>query len=61
MIQVDGNINDQGISILIHSEDSHIYLDPKMVEILHLLRRKIGKPWLVQLVVGTKSKINEMV
>jgi hypothetical protein len=32
IIEVEGNINDQPISILIGSRSSHSYLDPKMVE-----------------------------
>jgi hypothetical protein len=49
MIEVEGKINDQPISILIDSEDSHSYLDPKIVERFQFPRRNIGKPWLVQL------------
>jgi hypothetical protein len=49
MIEVEGKINIQPISILIDSGASHSYLDPKMVEIFQLSRRKLGKPWLVQL------------
>jgi len=61
MIEVKGNINDRPIAILIDSGDSHSYLDPKMVEIFHLSRSKLGNPWLVQLAIGEKRKINEMV
>jgi hypothetical protein len=32
-----------------------------MVEIFQLLKRNIGKPWLVHLSIGSKRKINEMV
>jgi predicted aspartyl protease len=32
MIEVEGKINNQPISILIDSGASHSYLDPKMVE-----------------------------
>jgi hypothetical protein len=32
-----------------------------MVEIFQLPRSKLGKPWLVKLVIGAKMKINEMV
>jgi hypothetical protein len=49
MIEVEGKINDQHISILIDSGASHSYLDPKMVEIFQLPRSKLGKPCLVQL------------
>jgi hypothetical protein len=61
MIEVEGKINDQPIAILINSGASHGYLDPKMVERFHLPRSKLGKYWLVQLAIGEKRKINEMV
>jgi hypothetical protein len=61
MIEVEGKINDQPISILIDSGASHSYLDPKMVEKFQLPISKLGKPWLVQLAIGEKRKINEMV
>jgi hypothetical protein len=61
MIEVEGKINDQPIAILIDLGASHNYLDPKMVEIFHFLRSKLGKPCLVQLAIGEKRKINEMV
>jgi hypothetical protein len=32
-----------------------------MVKRFYLSRSKLGKPWLVQLSIGTKRKINEMV
>jgi hypothetical protein len=43
MIEVEGNINDQPISILIESRASHSYLDPKMVERFHFPRSNLGK------------------
>jgi hypothetical protein len=58
---MEGKINNQTIAILIDSRASHSYLDPKMVEILHFLRSKLGKYWLVQLATRAKRKINEMV
>jgi predicted aspartyl protease len=47
MIEVEGLINNQTITILIDSGSSHIYIYPRMVESLHLPRRKHGKSWLV--------------
>jgi hypothetical protein len=61
MIEVEGKINDQTISILIYLGSIHSYIDPKMVEIFQFPRSKLGKPWLVQLATGAKRKINEMV
>jgi predicted aspartyl protease len=61
MIEVEGMINNQTITILIDSGASHSYIDPKMVESLHFPRNKHGKSWLVQLATGAKRKVNEMV
>jgi hypothetical protein len=58
---VEDMINNQTISILIDSRASHSYKDTKMVECLHLPRRKHGKSWLVQLATEAKRKVNEMV
>jgi len=61
MIEVEGKINDQPITILIDSGDSHSYLYPKMVEIFYLPRSKVGKSWLVHLATREKRKISEVV
>ena len=61
MIEVEGMINNQTIVILIDSRASHSYIDPKMVESLHLPRSKHGKSWLMQLAIRAKRKFNEMV
>jgi hypothetical protein len=47
MIEVEGMINNQTIVILIDSGAIHSYIDPEMVECLHLLRSKHVKSWLV--------------
>jgi hypothetical protein len=47
MIEVEGMINNQTISILIYSGASHSYIDPKMLESFHLPRIQHGKSWLV--------------
>jgi hypothetical protein len=61
MIELEGMINNQTISILIDSGASHSYIDPKMVERFHFPRRKHGKSWLVHLATRTKRKVNKMV
>jgi hypothetical protein len=61
MIEVEGKINDQPIAILIDSGAIHSYIDPKLVEIFHLQRRKHGKSWVLQLSTGAKRRINELV
>jgi hypothetical protein len=43
MIEVEGMINNQTITILIDSGASHSYIDPKMVESLHFPRTNNGK------------------
>ena len=47
MIEVEGMINNQTITILIDSGASHSYIDPRMVESFHFRRSKHGKYWLV--------------
>jgi hypothetical protein len=61
MIEVEGKINNQTISILIDLGSIHSYIDPKMVERLHLPRNKLGKSWLVKLAIEAKRKNNEIV
>jgi hypothetical protein len=61
MIEVEGMINNQTISILIDSGSSHSYIDPKMVESLHFPRIKHGKSSLLLLATRSKIKVNEMV
>jgi hypothetical protein len=61
MIDVEGMINNQPFSILIDSGASHSYVDPKVVESLHLSRSKNKKCWLVQLSTGTERKVIELI
>jgi hypothetical protein len=61
MIEVEGMINNQPFTILIDSGASHSYIDPREVEKLHLSRRKHEKSCLVQLAIGTKRKVTELV
>jgi hypothetical protein len=61
MIEVEGMINNRPLVILIDSGASHSYVDPRMVESLHLMRSKHEKPWLVKLATGTKRKVTELV
>jgi hypothetical protein len=46
MIELEGKINNQPISILIDLGAIHSYLDPKMVERFNFPRSKLGKFWL---------------
>jgi hypothetical protein len=47
MVKVEGNIDNQPITILIDSRASHSYIDPNMVEIFKMKRSKHEKSWLV--------------
>ena len=53
MIEVEGMINNRGminnqpLVILIDSGASHSYVDPRVVDSLHLMRSKHEKSWLV--------------
>jgi hypothetical protein len=43
MIEVEGKIINQPISILIDSGATHCYIDPKIVDIFHLEKCKLWK------------------
>jgi hypothetical protein len=47
MIEVEGMINNHTFIVLIDSRGSHSYIDPRVVESLHLSRSKHEKSWLV--------------
>jgi hypothetical protein len=61
MIEVEGKIDNQPITILIYYGVIHSYMNSNIVEIFHLQMSKHKKSWLVQLAIGAKRKINELV
>jgi hypothetical protein len=61
MIEVEGKIINHPVAILIDSEEIHCYIDPKIVDRLHLQKSKLVKASLVQLATGTKRRIHDMV
>jgi hypothetical protein len=61
MIEVEGKIINQPITILIDLGAGHHYIDPKIVDRLHLDKSKLGNVILVQLATGTKRRIHDMV
>jgi hypothetical protein len=61
MIEVEGKVINQPVSILIDLRASHCYIDPKIGDRLHLDKIKLEKSRLVQLVTRTKRRINEVV
>jgi hypothetical protein len=58
MIQVEGKIINQPIYILIDSGEIHSYIDPKVVDIFHLMKSKLETSWLVHLATKTKRMFN---
>jgi hypothetical protein len=61
MIEVEGMIINHLVSILIDLGASHCYIDPKIVDRLHLEKSKLEKSSLVWLDTRAKRRINEMV
>ena len=61
MIEVAGKIINQHVVILIDLGSIHCYIDPKIVDSLHLEKIDLGKSVLVQLATGTKRRIHDMV
>jgi hypothetical protein len=59
MIEVEGKIDNQPITILIDSRGSHSYINSNIYEIFHLQKSKHKKSWLVQLATVAKRKIND--
>ncbi len=47
MIEIEGMIHDQVVSILIDSGASHSYIDPRVVDECFLPKRKHDHSWLV--------------
>jgi hypothetical protein len=61
IIEVEGKIDNDPISILIDYIAMHSYINSNILEIFHLQRSKHKKSWLVQLTIGAKRNINELV
>jgi hypothetical protein len=61
MIEVEGNIINQPFAILIDSGEIHFYIDPNIMDQLHLEKIKLEKESLVHLATGTKRRIHDMV
>ena len=61
MVEVAGKIAEKYISILINPGSTHSYIAPRVVEICAFKKVKHRKSWLVQLAIGTKRKVSEVV
>ena len=58
VVEVEGEIAKQTVSVLIEPGLNHIYITPGHVA---LNKSKHRRPWLVQLANGTKKKISKVV
>ena len=56
MIELEGKLLSQPVSILVDPGASLSYVSPKLVEICKLQSQKFRNPWLVQLAMGAKRK-----
>ena len=54
MVEIEGMINNQTISILIDPGAILIYISPRIVDLCKLVLEKYYKSWLVQLATCTK-------
>ena len=61
MVEVEGKIVEEFVSVLIDPRSSHIYITPRIVEIFSFKKLKHIKSWLVQIATGTKRKVSEVV
>ena len=61
VVEVAGKIVEQSISILIDPGSTHSYITPRLVEICAFKKVKYRKYWLVQVAIGTKRKVSEVV
>ena len=61
MVEVEGKIAKQSVSVLIDPGSTHNYITPKIVEMCAFKKLKHSKSWLVQLATRTKRIVSEVV
>lgn len=61
MVELEGIITKQPVSVLIDPRSNLSYISPRVVEACSLQKKKHTKTWLVQLATGTKRKVAEVV
>ena len=61
MVEIEGKVSNTSISILIATNTFLSYASPNIVETCKLDKVKPEKPWMVQLSIGTKRKVSEIV
>ena len=57
MIELEGKILTQSVSILVDPGASLSYISPRMVDLCRLKEKKFKSSWLVQLATGAKHKV----
>ena len=61
IIDIEGMINNQPISILIDPSESMSYISPRIVELCKFVPKMFDKLWMVQSAIGTKHKVTSLV
>jgi uncharacterized protein affecting Mg2+/Co2+ transport len=61
VVELEGIISNQPVSILIDPGSNLSYISPWVVEACSLQRKKHVRAWLVQLATGTKRKVVELI
>ena len=61
MVEIEGMINNQPISILIEPGASLSYISPRIVYLCNLVPQNFHKAWIVQLATSTKQKVSRLI
>ena len=61
MVEIEGMINNQPISILIDLGASLSYISPRIVYLCNLVPQNVHKAWIVQLATSTKQKVTRLI
>ena len=61
VVEVEGHIAKKSVSILIDPGSTHSYITPKIVDICAFMKLKHRESWLIQLAIGTKRKVSEII
>ena len=59
MVEMEGKIANQSVTVLIDPGASLSYISPQVVEKCNLKTEKFQQSWLVQLASGTKKKVTD--
>ena len=60
MVQIEGMIKNQPISILIDIGARLRYISPRIVYLCNLVPQNVHKAWIVQLATSTKQKVTSI-